>query len=138
MTTDIEKQFFDTFGIEPKLTCKPWKCPQYGAHGRDKCVKKLCAVDEDCWKNKENTSAFYVYPEITDGHYLKMLEILLNFEYIGIKKGKAFYSIDFQGWLEQEESSLKGCILKTLCVVVNSEFKNVVYNEVQALFKEEK
>ena len=73
MTTDLEKQFFDTFGIEAKLKCSPMECPQMGLHGRDKCAKKLCRVDEDCWKYKQYTSAFYGYPQITDRILLELI-----------------------------------------------------------------
>ena len=109
MNNDLEKQFFDTFGIEPR--------PIYSELWADEWVK-----DE--------------YPQITDRHYLELIETLLSFEYIGFKKGKEHYSIDFQGWLEQRENSLKNAILKSLIVVANSEFKDVVYNQVRTLFKE--
>lgn len=111
MTTDLEKQFFDTFGIEERCD-----------------FDRYCEGCEDC--------VYCNYPQITDRHYLELIEILLNFEYIGLKKGKDHYSVDFQGWLEQRESSLRNAILNSLIVVANSEFKDVAYNQVQALFEE--
>ena len=51
MTNELEKQFFDTFGIEPKLECiKP--------------------SDERC---NECGCCELKYPQITDTHYLKLI-----------------------------------------------------------------
>lgn len=122
MTTDIERQFFDTFGIEPKLSCKPWECPQYGAHGRDKCVKKLCAVDEDCWKNKEYTSAYYEYPQITDRILLEL--ICIN------AKSQDMYQ-DYYRIRSRNYDNLKFEILGD-CMCEREDIKQ----QVQSLFKE--
>ena len=127
MTTDLEKQFFSTFRIEAIKYCKRccWcKIEETTFGDYDRCLKP------------ESGNCLCVYPQITDRHYLELIEILLNFEYIGFKKGKKHYSVDFQGWLEQRENSLKNAILKSLIVVANSEFKDVIYNQVQALFEE--
>lgn len=51
MTTDLEKQFFDTFGIEPE--------PIYSELWADELVK-------------------YEYPEITDRHYIEFVRICCN------------------------------------------------------------
>ena len=59
MTNELEKQFFDTFGIEPKLDCK--KC------GAMNFALGQCA-EVDCKKT---------YPQITDRIYLE-LHCLLN------------------------------------------------------------
>lgn len=53
MTTDIEKQFFEAFGIKPKLDNRKCKCG--------------CKDCKNCFK------AQYFYPEITDRHYLAIL-----------------------------------------------------------------
>lgn len=55
MTTDLEKQFFDTFGIEPKLDCK--RC------GAKNFALGQCA-EVDCEKT---------YPLITDRILLEMI-----------------------------------------------------------------
>lgn len=53
MTTEIEKQFFDTFGIEPKEI----PSREYDSNG------EICS--------------YYVeYPQITDTHYLKLICII--------------------------------------------------------------
>ena len=52
MTNKIEKQFFDTFGIEPST--------KY----------------DYCWKSKENKDK--LYPQITDRILLKLMELLMK------------------------------------------------------------
>ena len=56
MTTDLEKQFFDTFGIEPKTN------REYGY--------KMAIY------NEAGTEEIKFYPRITDHHYLLMLAYL--------------------------------------------------------------
>lgn len=126
MTNELEKQFFDTFGIESEEEryCY-WQCK------KPELENAVCN-NAECEHYIHN----FHYKLITDHHYLELLEILLNFEYIGLKKGKDHYSVDFQGWLEQRENSLRDAILKSLIVVANSEFKDVVYNDVRTLFEE--
>ena len=53
MTTELEKQFFDTFGIEPYET----PSREYDSDG------EICS-----W--------YVEYPQITDTHYLKMVVFL--------------------------------------------------------------
>lgn len=54
MTTDLEKKFFETFGIEP-ITQAVWNST------------------ETKWKNFESWEE---YPQITDTHYLQLLCLL--------------------------------------------------------------
>lgn len=60
MTTELEKQFFDTFGIEEGL-------------------QKLQFITEDRVMRMETV---YGYPTITDRHYLELIAILGYFEVI--------------------------------------------------------
>lgn len=55
MTTELEKQFFDTFGIETIINC-------------DKCLSKPFS-SELCYQAECNKQ----YPTITDTHYLKLI-----------------------------------------------------------------
>ena len=55
MTNELEKQFFDTFGIEPKL--------------------KTFAIKRD-EQGELTYPPIYEYPQITDTHYLKLICIL--------------------------------------------------------------
>ena len=59
MTTELEKQFFYTFGIEPKY--------------KDYRTKNGKIYDN---KNPENRNIRLCYPQITDHHYLLMLAYL--------------------------------------------------------------
>lgn len=58
MTTEIEKQFFDTFGIEPKLDCK-------------RCGAMAFALGQCLEVNCEKT-----YPQITDRILLELIRII--------------------------------------------------------------
>lgn len=106
MTTDIERQFFDTFGIERKtLIYKTMNC----ACGCHDC--------KNCEKYKNNFSK--IYPQITDSHYLKMICLIAE-------KLNCFtsYDIDYQ--------NLKEYILKEMILEKDYFDKQ----QVQALFKE--
>ena len=61
MTTELEKQFFDTFGIEPK--CET----------RDEYHKHECYGMVDC-----DECASAIYPQITDRHYLELISAQLR------------------------------------------------------------
>jgi hypothetical protein len=60
MTTDIERQFFDTFGIEPKK----------------KQESELVAIGENIRGLKRVEKPFYEYPQITDRILLELIFIL--------------------------------------------------------------
>ena len=77
MTTDIEKQFFDTFGIVPKLDCK--RC------GARNFALGQCA-EVDCEKT---------YPQITDRILLEL--ICINNIYLETN----LYSLDYEALKEE-------------------------------------
>ena len=63
MTTEIEKIFFDTFGIEPY----------------DRYLNCTENLEVDCNRNCnycDKAEDVYCYPQITDTHYLKLICIL--------------------------------------------------------------
>lgn len=69
MTTDIEKQFFNIFGIEPKeLIFRTMNC----ACGCHDC--------KNCDKYKNNFQK--IYPQITDSILLELLRICLNNDFV--------------------------------------------------------
>jgi hypothetical protein len=84
MTTELEKQFFDTFGIEPKYqdTCtveeKYWDneelANEYGTF--DQYMNAKCGNQENC--SLECSCAYQkeIYPQITDRHYLELILII--------------------------------------------------------------
>ena len=65
MTAEIEKNFFDTFGIEPFIYCSK---PRLDCDARN---KGLCRKDCEYYSG-------VLYPEITDRILLKLICILLS------------------------------------------------------------
>lgn len=89
MTNELEKQFFDAFGVEPRL--------------------KTFAIKRD-EQGDLTYPPIYEYPQITDTHYLKLICIL--------SKSKAFYSNFYKIQdvnIEQlKEQVLTNCISKSI------------------------
>lgn len=66
MTPDIEKQFFETFGIEPSNTCKYAK---YGYEGTEGIWYFCSKNQEECWTYPSDTTCKdkkTSYPQISD------------------------------------------------------------------------
>ena len=114
MTTELEKQFFDTFGIETKEKSYCWTTY---------CTRKPSIKFSDCeiCRNCKN-SRFYTVPEITDKQYLELICILGYFEII--------YKPD-----NCEE--LKKYILKYYLNLDDSEIRELKH-QVQAIFEGER
>lgn len=126
MPTDLEKQFFDTFGIEPKeiITCiieedwlndyhlKTWYPISEWMKNNAPCEgKKECSNKCNCYQVKNK------YPQITDKHYLELICM--------VNERRILPNLDVD--------NLKEYILKELCTMIISEsFKR----QVQAIFKE--
>lgn len=77
MTTELEKQFFDTFGIEPKYKT---------------CVFKYCKnkKEYDC-ENCDDRE--WHYPQITDKQYLELICMVMNI-FDGIQNVYVDYSVE--------------------------------------------
>ena len=130
MITDLERQFFKTFGIEPRSECCKTSCPYYiGKSVKDPSEKvRAC---EEC------TQKVLVYPEITDRILLSLVKIACKENiisltrmkngskewavYFGLNKNSIFY-----------EKSFKDVILKGFIEYSNDRD---LYTRVQALFK---
>ena len=136
MTTEPEKQFFDTFGIEPKeekycyYQCKNPKFKEY------------CCEDKNCKHFKHKIE----YPQITDRILLELFDIL-----------RATYNIDF--WsinkifvmdLRDKQASytniiyrtggdFKSSILSSLNLIVKDKLigNDKIKHQVQAIFEVE-
>ncbi len=137
MTTDLEKQFFDTFGIEPKKT--QHSCYGFWENGIEDCPVKKC----DICKYKHETLEYY--PQITDRILLELFDIL-----------RATYNIDFWSTdksfvmdLRDKQASytniiyrtggdFKSSILSSLNLIVKDKLigNDKIKQQVQALFKE--
>ena len=94
MTTELEKQFFDTFGIEPKetITCiieedwlndyhlKTWYPISEWMKNNTPCKgEKECSNKCNCYQVKNK------YPQITDRHYLELICILNDYTGIDVR-----------------------------------------------------
>jgi len=111
MTTDIERQFFETFGIEPKKQCFNEDCIAKDETGYD---EKIC--DDKCvYIDKE-------YPQITDRILLEL--ICIN------AKSQDMYQ-DYYRIRSRDYNNLKIEILGD-CMCEREDIKQ----QVQSLFKE--
>lgn len=116
MTTDLEKQFFDTFGIEARLDCK--RC------GAMNFALGQCA-EVDCKKT---------YPQITD-------RILLELILINMHNEDLFgYPTNIQ---ELKDNTLKQLIETynkfSTCVTCDGEYQQTareIKHQVRTLFEE--
>lgn len=113
MTTDLEKQFFDTFGIEPKFDCK--RC------GAMNFALGQCA-EVDCEKT---------YPYITDRILLEFICILSEWRtYL-----HSSYTIKADNTLNLKQDVLKD-FLELFKWYEFKKCENGIKQQVQALFKE--
>lgn len=118
MTNELEKQFFDTFGIEPK---KVRICTNAG-----NCPKKYKICNDTCkhWQIIRED-----YPQITDRILLELICIVYK------AKNSLNSEIDI---FELNVENLKNTTLKRL-IWINNTYKNErIKQQVQALFKEVK
>lgn len=87
MTTDLEKQFFDTFGLGVTESAETRFIPVAPGLVRDSYNGKLLEpLDDDNWRKtfQNNYLKKYpykgriYYPQITDRHYLEFVRICCN------------------------------------------------------------
>ena len=112
MTTELEKQFFEKFGIEPDTEI--YWC------GND---NKLCECEYDC--DELCRSRKIGYPQITDRLYLE-LHCLLN-------------SIDQPPYGQNVEELKKDILISSIGIFGKNEtttFFEEIKHQVQALFEE--
>lgn len=114
MTTELEQEFYNTFGIEPNS--KWHKCKDYN------CI--CCDEYEFCSRRE------FVYPKITAEKLLQLLCIVIN-EYN--RNGHTFY-LDSTNVKE-----LKDDILDALmgCIDATCDLFEIQVKQIQQLFKEE-
>ena len=138
MTTELEKEFFDAFGIERK---------------RNNEVM-LEAISGGVKSANLSQKPFYEYPQITDRHYLELLKLIALDEGIKIsvynmqdnsKSYKEFgitcldYFYDEPECNEEDyepiqtEGTLEHCILKAL-ILIEEKYEGYLKHQVQQLF----
>ena len=126
MTTNLEKRFFDTFGVEPKcedaceLGDEYWNnehlANEYGVFD-NYMEAKGCPINKDgCTDNCRHAYTKEVYPQITDRILLELIRLGLNYDFVIHSKSV-------------EELKEK---LLALLMYNEAEFKQ----QVQALFEE--
>lgn len=110
MTSKLEKQFFDTFGIEPKNRFKG--CKLGAKYYSEICDEPTCNGCDDEIRETE-------YPQITDRILLELICIVLN----------VFETFEVNRIMDVD--SLKEKILKLSMLA-----KDDVYSQVRTLFAE--
>ena len=115
MTNELEKQFFQRFGIEPK----------YESHSCDGWGR---TVEVKYFTDKKEANKFGIvvseleYPEITDSILLELICILTK----------------FYGELVLEQSTdVKDLKEQVLNIFIRTSYKDNFKHQVQALFKED-
>ena len=110
MTTDIERQFFDTFGI-PQLCCKEYitNCLKYG----------------ECEECKNYDSTFSTYPQITDRILLELICI-----------AQSRFDLNFRNLCFDKIENLKYAVLDQILEYENRKYNHSIKHQVQTLFKE--
>lgn len=108
--SEIEKQFFKTFGINPKKQCYYWDCPYSTGE-----IEKDTPINERDCENCINPDK-EVYPQIIDRILLELICILSPYCY---PSGKNIQHL--------KESILEWCI----------KYREYIKYQVQAIFKED-
>ena len=145
MTTELEKQFFDTFGIEPHI--RHWQQYNFAQveNGLKLFSERQKLADEGYIKitcKKLNPTEFndcvyweeYHYPQITDRHYLELICAYNNFQ-----NDTASFFVPF------DYKNIKNNILTFLVEEINEKYKNRYFcndvdklkHQVQAIFEGE-
>ena len=130
MTTEFEKQFFDTFGIEPKQFIKDFPTREKAsAFGRK--ITGIPKYNKDKFEigsYTNNIDIFQVhwkeYPQITDRQYLELICIISNYCQTKLQCDYQLYSVNID---ELRKEVLRDCM----------EHSEHFKHQVQAIFKGE-
>ena len=119
MTNELEKYFFDTFEIEPKLHDCIWQCQKPSK------LIYMCADNNDCEHCKE-------YPQITERILLELICVLNKSQLVSAVNLRDFNYEDLKNTILRKNIT----ILKNK--FLNNEIKNEFKQQVRILFKEVK
>ena len=119
MTTDLEKRFFDTFGIEKIIPC--YKCNMQNTNWD---CKRICLYDDE--KRKE-------YPQITDSILLELICIIHQASLESYGEEYYFESVNYKELKKEVIAKCKRLADKNAFSEVTGEH---IKHQVQALFKE--
>ena len=121
MTNELEKQFFDTFGIELSII----SCYH-------SCKKKL-----NC---KECNEAKVIYPQITDRILLELMELLMKQQATEFYYNEYLFSSKLLGSNRptcNRVKNLRELVLRTAtCLCGFAPLKDKMLNQVRTLFEE--
>lgn len=118
MTTDIERQFFDTFGIEPEYKI---------------CIFQYCKNKKEYDCENCNDREWH-YPEITDRILLELLCLINQVDMYYYGEEEFYTGFNYDNFKQEIISKCKRLADKNAFSEVTGEnFKH----QVQALFKEE-
>ena len=118
MTNELEKQFFDTFGIEPKCIKRTLELAMHGYDEND--------LPEDLRQFISSQARVYrVYPEITDRILLELIFLQpLSIEF------------KYPRNIEELKNTLLGYYIEELSLFAEPSEAEIFKQQVQALFKE--
>lgn len=131
MTNELEKQFFQCYGIEPRYedACtvedKYWDneelANEYGTF--DQYMNCKCGDQENCTTECSHAYQKEVYPQITDSILLELLVIMTR------------YTDIIEGFANVQE--LKRFVLEELMYSLTQPECNIVKQQVRTLFEDE-
>ena len=126
MINELEKQFFDTFGIEPKSVKRTLKLAMQGYDEND--------LPEDLKQFISSQAQVYnVYPQITDRTLLQLICILNQIDLDFYGEDDYFTTINYEGLKKEVIAKCKRLADKN----AYSEFTGEhIKAQVQTLFKE--
>ena len=119
MTNELEKTFFDTFGIEPKSVKRTLKLAMPGYDESD--------LPEDLRQFiSSQAQVYHVYPEITDRILLELIFLQpLSIEF------------KYPRNIKELKNTLLGYYIEELSLFAEPSEAEIFKQQVQALFKEE-
>lgn len=128
MTTETEKEFFDAFGIKAK-TVRLFYCNKK----RKNIPCEFCIEEHGkCLSQKE------IFPEITDGILLELIEIIIkrDFDILKLYKDNGSYYGQFDTNIDHYFANYQKDTLKDLILHICKQNSKIFYHQVRALFGE--
>ena len=76
--TNLSKELCKICDIDSKIKCRPYECDQVGTVVRDKCPADF-SPNEKCLQHKDNTTAYYSYPDFKQAeNFVKLQKLLIE------------------------------------------------------------
>lgn len=128
MTNETEKKFFDAFGIKPKRV-RPF---YYNKNQKYIPCEFYIESHGKCLSQKE------IFPEITDGILLELIEIIIkrDFDILKLYKDNGSYYGQFDTNIDHYFANYQKDTLKDLILHICNQNSKIFYHQVRALFGE--